>query len=164
MERPGSQGQTKEAAISLTSFLAQVPNDEPSSYQRSIGKAMGRRDVLCSAFYNDPPTSHPLIHREFFSLDTTSVEIWLRRVFGGYRSFLPPVTASIQQHYQCWLRERWRDRDTVATKLVRQVEEAEQTHDLIEQYIAQQMGAAKTIQQQQDAYAQRSLSGGVNEY
>ena len=134
---PFSKGLTKaQAAVSLMALIG-------NRGQRVIGRfealdlALKSDDRLSGLFFNDPPQDAPIVRAWLFSLDCTSVENWLRKVFGDYRDCLPPVVSSLQQQWETWTGTRWIVNAKITEIPSDQVELAIQTHMSLGDVIAE---------------------------
>ena len=129
---PFSKGLTKaQAAIRLMQVLdGRVPWEEAKPRQ-SLKKVLASNTDLAGLFYNNPPQEIPIAHATLFSLDTTTVEIWLRKVFGEFRWCLPPIVRSIQQEFETWTALRWTTYEDISKDPQTQVKTAGEVHLII---------------------------------
>jgi hypothetical protein len=147
-----SKGVTRtQAALALIEFLSGVEFDRDQKSWRKLRRVVNREPEVAAILFNDPPTADPIIHQKFFSLDSAAVEMWLREVFGLYRSNLPPYVASLQQDWECWTAERWGN-TTIAKSPKTQAAAAAGVHELIGTMVAEK-AEAKARQLQEEATA-----------
>lgn len=147
-----SKGVTRtQAALALIEFLSGVEFDRDQKSWRKLRRTVNREPDIAAVLFNDPPMQNPIVHQKFFSLDSAAVEMWLRDVFGLYRSHLPPYVASLQQDWECWTTERWGN-TAVAKSPKIQVAAAASVHQLIGAMVAEK-AEAKARQLQEEATA-----------
>jgi hypothetical protein len=130
-----SKGLTRtQAALAFVEFLSGAEFDQEQKSWRKLRRTFNRHPEVAGVLMNDPPLQDPIAHKRFFSLDSASVEMWLREVFGEYRQHLPPFVAALQQDWQTWTGERW-----VHAQIPRparaQAKAAQSTHALISETV-----------------------------
>lgn len=140
-----------QAALAFLEFLSNVQFSRDQKSWRKLRRVIDREPEVAEILFNDPPVQDPLLHQKFFSLDSASVEMWLREVFGVYRKHLPPVVCSLQQDWQTWTLERWTNA-SIPTATRAQALAAQSTHLLIAQMVDEK-AQAKAQQLQSEAAA-----------
>lgn len=140
-----------QAALAFLEFLSGIEFSRDQKSWRKLRRVIDREPEVAGILFNDPPVQDPLLHQKFFSLDSASVEMWLREVFGVYRKHLPPIVHSLQQDWETWTLERWTNASIPkATKA--QALAAQNTHLLIAQMV-EEKAQAKAQQLQAEATA-----------
>lgn len=147
-----SKGLTRtQAALALLEFLSGTEFDREQKSWRKLRRTFDRHPEVAGVLMNDPPLAEPIIHKGFFSLDSASVEMWLREVFGEYREYLPPFVSVLQQDWQTWTGERWVHAQ-VPRSVRAQAIAAQNTHALISEMVGQKAEAkAQALQAQASA-------------
>ena len=94
---PLSKGLTKaQAAVALMALLGDRTEKQPGRLS-TLGRTLKVDARLSGLFFNDPPQEFPIVHARLFSLDSTNVETWLRKVFGlQYRSYKPNLIFGVK--------------------------------------------------------------------
>ena len=131
-KHPLSKGVTRtQAAIDLLEWLSMTHLEADQKTWRKLPRVLDREPEIAGILFNDPPSDYPIAHYEIHSLDSCSVELWLRNVFGVYRKHLPPIIFSLPQDYQTWTTHRWYQETPIPSHLSKQVEAAIETHEAI---------------------------------
>lgn len=144
-KRPWSKGFTKpQAAVELMSLLGNRSERKLDRFD-NLDTVLRLDARLSSLFFNEPPQQVPIAHAMFFSLDSTSVENWLRKVFGSYRDCLPPIVSSLQQELENWTGLRWKTNKDIPIPgdLLEQAELTKQTHIGIWDFVAERQEQLK---------------------
>jgi hypothetical protein len=125
------KGLTKtQAALVFLEFVSGVEFDHEQLSWRKLRRTFDRHPEVEGLLTNNPPLERPIAHKRFFSLDSAPVEMWLRKVFGEYRRYLPPFVSCLKQDWETWSGERWVNAD-IPRSINGQATAAQNTHALI---------------------------------
>ena len=125
---PLSKGLTKaQAAVALMALLGDRTEKQPGRLS-TLDRALKADARLSGLLFNEPPQEFPIVHARLFSLDSTNVETWLRKVFGSYRDCLPPIVSSLQQELENYTGLRWITNKEIPEDLIYQLQLAKETH------------------------------------
>jgi hypothetical protein len=172
-----SKGLTRtQAALAFLEFLSGVEFDRDQKSWRKLRRVLDREPEVAGVLFNNPPIEDPIVREKFYSLDSASVEMWLREVFGVYRKHLPPFVSSLQQDWETWTLERWTN-VSVPGAVKAQAATALRIHSLIGQMVEEkaqakaqkmQAEAAATLEEmvkrsQQTIWAEQAQAGAASQ-
>ena len=147
-----AKGLTKaQASIHLLEYLSGFGEYGRVPWWQSIKQLLRQDYKIGGLFFNDPPRNEPIVHSRLYSLNSTDVEIWLRKVFGEYRNCLPPIVNALQQEYENWLGDRWRTNSNIPSEPLVQASLAAEVHEGMGQVMREKR---ERIQQQAQEHQQ----------